>query len=230
MNFSFTKQGSQDPLSIRVPFALLNLTLESPLANEPISCFPCSPSDSFALGRAFLQAAFIGQNYNSSTFWLGQAPGPNGLDAEPVVKLIQPTDTSFVPNPTGMTWEQSWTNVLKSIPSSSSSNVSNQPSSGSTNLSSGAIAGIVIGVVVLTALVLVLVSLFLRRRRRQQQNATVLQSVAELGMPPSAADKSNETYNPLVEAPLPDLELDNSRPLAEAPGDFRGAEMSNERE
>ena len=72
LNFTFNGPNNQPPLTINVPFALLNLTLQSPLVDQPTNYFPCSPSNtSFALSRAFLQSAFIAQNHNSSTLCLG---------------------------------------------------------------------------------------------------------------------------------------------------------------
>jgi hypothetical protein len=65
LKFSFsTDSGIED---ISVPFALLNLTLDYPLVSTPTQYFPCipyTPSDDslYHLGRAFLQAVFLGQH------------------------------------------------------------------------------------------------------------------------------------------------------------------------
>ncbi|KAK3377745.1 hypothetical protein B0H63DRAFT_525018 [Podospora didyma] len=97
-NASITKN-----FDIKIPFKLLNLTLTAPLVDRPTPYFPCSlptldstgdsPS-TFRLGRAFLQAAFIGVNWLSpaSMFFLAQAPGP--LFSPSVVRSIQPNDVS----------------------------------------------------------------------------------------------------------------------------------------
>lgn len=54
-------------MTVKVPFALLNLTLTSPIISTPIQYFPCSPGQDatakFYLGPAFLQAAFVGVNW-----------------------------------------------------------------------------------------------------------------------------------------------------------------------
>jgi hypothetical protein len=78
LGFAFPpKTGTTDNVVIKVPFALLNLTLEAPITNTPRQYFPCVPTVSeYKLGRAFLQAAFIGRNWNTGTSFLAQAPGP----------------------------------------------------------------------------------------------------------------------------------------------------------
>ncbi|KAI1414841.1 hypothetical protein F5Y13DRAFT_188034 [Hypoxylon sp. FL1857] len=79
-----------------VPFKHLNLTLDEPLASPPIPYVPCNPQDDFfVLGRAFLQDAFIGQNYEDTSlggkeggvFYVAQAPGPNISTSPNVVEL-----------------------------------------------------------------------------------------------------------------------------------------------
>ncbi|KAJ4302620.1 hypothetical protein N0V90_001509 [Kalmusia sp. IMI 367209] len=78
LSFTFPPgPGGSDNVIIKVPFALLNLTLERPITDIPKQYFPCVPyGDSPVLGRAFLQAAFLGRNWNAKTSWLAQAPGP----------------------------------------------------------------------------------------------------------------------------------------------------------
>lgn len=68
LSFTFSSGGRNS--SIYVPFALLNLTLENPLVNTSMSYFPCSPytpfdGSTYHLGRAFLQAAFLAQNWQT---------------------------------------------------------------------------------------------------------------------------------------------------------------------
>ena len=66
-------------LTIKVPFKLLNLTLDAPIVSTPQPYFPCYPlvsaDNEFVLGRAFLQAALIGVNWESAKWFIGQAPG-----------------------------------------------------------------------------------------------------------------------------------------------------------
>ena len=231
LNFTFKSQDTSGPISIRVPFALLNLTLEPPLVNSPINYFPCSPSDAsfYALGRAFLQAAFIGQNYNSSTFWLGQAPGPNGLGAGSNIKVLYPSDTAIVPSPGGKTFEQSWEGVLKPISSSSTA----APSAGSSALSNGAIAGIVVGVIVPVACALVFVIMWLMRRRsRNRRSAETQKRTIEKSEAWTAPDKKVANPTMLAEAPSYSVasELpDKSHCTAEVPGNNIAVELGRGR-
>ncbi|KAK4870252.1 hypothetical protein LT330_005306 [Penicillium expansum] len=78
--FTFTKDSTNiQNLTIKVPFALLNLTLDAPLVDRPMAYFPCYGTEGiYALGRAFLQAAFIGANMKigATNWFLAQAPGP----------------------------------------------------------------------------------------------------------------------------------------------------------
>ncbi|KAL9087229.1 MAG: hypothetical protein Q9165_006723 [Trypethelium subeluteriae] len=116
---SFTFEGDSLNVTIKVPFVLLNLNLTSPLVSSPTPYFPCQPyqlppttaSNSFyILGRAFLQAAFLGRNWQSGTSWLVQAPGPGvsnaglGLD----YTAIQPTDVVLATNEDMSLFAQSW--------------------------------------------------------------------------------------------------------------------------
>ncbi|KAK7910710.1 hypothetical protein PG985_013191 [Apiospora marii] len=67
-------------LNVSVPFAHLNLTLEPPLVERPTPYFPCNAVAAgahYALGRAFLQDAFFAASFDSATYFLSQAPGPN---------------------------------------------------------------------------------------------------------------------------------------------------------
>ncbi|CAG8278011.1 unnamed protein product [Penicillium salamii] len=80
--FTFIKDNTNDQnITIRVPFQLLNLTLEAPLVKKPTRYFPCFGTEgTYALGRAFFQAAFLGVNYGTGNgignWFLAQAPGP----------------------------------------------------------------------------------------------------------------------------------------------------------
>lgn len=77
--FVFQKSGAGN-LTIKVPFQLLNLTLEAPIVPQTLQYFPCQPfqandgSGHYFFGRAFLQAAFIGLNWEQMKWFLAQAP------------------------------------------------------------------------------------------------------------------------------------------------------------
>ncbi|MCJ1323582.1 hypothetical protein MMC10_000243 [Thelotrema lepadinum] len=186
LNFTFT-DSQNIPLSVNIPFALLNLTLDAPLVQKPTPYFPCSPNDStFGLGRAFLQGAFIGMNYNSSTFWLAQAPGPNIPAPGSAIKPIGVNDVALVPNPDGPSWEETWSEVWfppngsTTANSTSTPGVSGVPSPGNTSssqLPAGAIAGIVVGLVAAT----ILVFLFIMWHRRRRQRSSVSSDSTSVG-------------------------------------------------
>ncbi|KAK5129974.1 hypothetical protein LTR08_002567 [Meristemomyces frigidus] len=162
--FTFATSVGLNPQTINVPFAQLNLTLESPLITPPArSYFPCSPWDNpgttpHHLGRAFLQAAFLAQNWQTGKLFLAQAPGP---DFQPVNrKTIGHTDTTLAPATNPPDWTSTWASTLKDLPASSS------PTPKPSSLSGGAIAGIVVGSIVALAIVAAVILWRVRRRRQ----------------------------------------------------------------
>ncbi|KAI5210070.1 hypothetical protein E4T39_00413 [Aureobasidium subglaciale] len=169
LKFSFdTDSGLQN---ISVPFALLNLTLDYPLANTPTQYFPCSaytPSagSPYHLGRAFLQAAFLGQHGHANKTFLAQAPGP-GTKAAVITKLSA-TDTTLTAMANPPIWNATWTDQLKALPRNPASSVTNEDTSD--GLSGGAIAGIVIGAVGGVALCLIAVFVCWRRRGSREEH------------------------------------------------------------
>ena len=184
---SFIFRGSDGNMTINVPFSLLNLTLQEPLVSTPTPYFPCQPPQApdtsttyYSLGRAFLQAAFVGVNWNSSQgfgeWYLAQAPGPN-TDTNP-----QNEPFTHGSPPVGRTtdWAGTWKGFWTPLPTPLSLSTSPAPSPTNTTiptqrntasasskhgLSGGAIAGTAIGA---GAIVLAAVgfSFLLFRRRR----------------------------------------------------------------
>ena len=77
LSFTFNQGTSSANATIKIPFAVLNLTLRPPLVPEPTPYFPCRPLDlgpnlpisSYYLGRAFLQQAFFMMDWGSLTGW-----------------------------------------------------------------------------------------------------------------------------------------------------------------
>ncbi|KAH0372562.1 hypothetical protein KCU65_g1020, partial [Aureobasidium melanogenum] len=171
LKFSFNTDSGIENIS--VPFALLNLTLNYPIASTPTRYFPCvsyTPHDDspYHLGRAFLQAAFFGQQGQTNKTFLAQAPGP-GVMAEAITKLAS-TDTTLTPMVNPPLWNATWTGQLKALPNNVGTG--NVESSKSKELSGGAIAGIVVGAVAGVALC-VLAAFFLHRRRKFSKQETV---------------------------------------------------------
>ncbi|KAE9574311.1 hypothetical protein CGCF415_v004620 [Colletotrichum fructicola] len=94
--------------TIKVPFKLLNLTLEPPLVEFPVNYFPCKSTDSRAsnagqLGRAFLQAAFMAVDYEKGVMYIAQAPGPSIEQS-----VVQRFDDSVVKSNSATTFQTTW--------------------------------------------------------------------------------------------------------------------------
>jgi hypothetical protein len=189
LSFLFT-DDTKTTAHINVPFALLNLTLDLPLAKEPTQYFPCSPWDdlrtaSYTLGNAFLQAAFLSQHWQMNTTVLAQAPGPDYHEAN-VQAIPHDSDTTVGAATTAATWDSTWEKTLKALDSGSSSSSSsdsttnndsnttqtNNNSDSSSSPSGGAIAGIVIGALAGISLIGALIWFFLRRRRNSSTTKT----------------------------------------------------------
>ena len=185
-------------LTIKVSFQLLNLTLQPPIVATTQQYFPCRPfhandgSGNYFLGKAFLQAAFIGMNWQQEKFFLAQAPGP-GVGASNI-KPIGPYDTSIDADPIekfGMTWARDWTALSdanesrNSTPFPTAHRPKDTPDTGSSKnrtaipttrqkdvlgsgLSSGTKAGIAVGAIVgalAAAVAGVVLSSYLKGRR-----------------------------------------------------------------
>ena len=94
LSFVFWEDADRNT-TIKVPFRLLNLTLNAPLVDKPTAYFPCKTDTpdvgSWSLGRAFLQAAFFAIDYDANRIYLGQAPGPRMAKStikEMVIRLV----------------------------------------------------------------------------------------------------------------------------------------------
>ena len=189
LSFLFT-DDTKTTAHINVPFALLNLTLDLPLARTPTQYFPCKPwtpdTTGYTLGSAFLQAAFLAQNWQTNKLFLAQAPGPRLQSAS--VQKIAYTDTTLTPAKNPPNWESSWSDTLKALPANASPSKGGSDSGSDSNPNAnpassrpssqfgGAIAGIVIGVLAFLALAGALTWFLLRRRKQRalaaQQQAT----------------------------------------------------------
>ena len=170
-------------ITINVPFQLLDLTLDAPLISTPTSYFPCQPplsGQQYSLGRAFLQAAFIGVNWgnqNNGEWYLAQAPGPN-IPTLPSGVSFESTVSSPPSNDWADTWKGYWTPLPTSSASTSTasrsvsssiSTIISSPSPGSLSgrggLSDGDKAGIGVGIAV-AALIAIGAAIFLIGKRR----------------------------------------------------------------
>jgi len=177
LSFIFDTQNPVN-LTIKVPFLLLNLKLDAPLTATPTHYFPCQPpqdpnNQQYGLGRAFLQAAFIGVRWSgvAGQWYLAQAPGP-GVTKTPNQVLIENgtiTDTPI--KPYGIQWADTWQNHWTPLQDTTNTTSSPQafmtgsPKTTGTSLAGGAIAGIAIGVVVVI-LICLAIGLCVHRRRK----------------------------------------------------------------
>lgn len=138
-------------MTVDVPFPLLNLNLTSPLVTSSTPYFPCTPYSSgrpygqYSLGRAFLQAAFIGVNWDSGddgVWFLAQAPGPNTPSISNAM-AIHPTDTYLTPSTNKWvdTWKGYWT-PMEDASTKSGNPSSNNNSTATASTSSGLSVGL----------------------------------------------------------------------------------------
>lgn len=195
LSFTFEKNNiNSKNITIKVPFALLNLTLQAPLVDKDTPYFPCFPTDGpYYLGRAFLQAAFVGENYGtgdgSGTWFLAQAPGPGLVDISTSTSIavadstIPATDNSWE-----VSWSSYWTELSSSqagnITASGSTSTSTPTSSSSPGLSRGAKIGIGVGVGLGAAIVLCALAcaIVLRRRGKHESVLAEPSSISSTGI------------------------------------------------
>ena len=228
LNFTFYLSGSADTFAINVPFQLLNLTLDAPLSSSPLQYFPCQPpqdpnNQQYGLGRAFLQAAFIGVNWGDGQkqWFLAQAPGPHISS----VTDYKPIENSKPPTGSGGSWLVSWNSSWTPLAANNSAgpSVSTQtpvPTKSGTSggISGGAIAGIAVGAVVVILIGMAL-GVFVWRRKRASSSLSQTALMNE-------QEKKEEGQAPGMEVPpryltaeLPDTaspsELHNSQILSE---------------
>jgi hypothetical protein len=225
MGFQFTPAPGDDAnVTIKVPFKLLNLTLTSPVVSPSVQYFPCipfdkTPADQWRLGRAFLQAAFLGYNSHTNTMWLAQAPGPGvsnqGLGFKPQDMANSATTLDVYNNET--LFADSWANHWKAINATEPSNSTSTNPSGPTSTnkatdhysssSGGKIAGIVVGVVVGIVIIAAILFCVVKKRSKQSPHQHSFDDTAEIG-PPRDYQKpqsTNEGYT-FLELP-PDHEV-----------------------
>ncbi|KAK4187376.1 hypothetical protein QBC35DRAFT_463905 [Podospora australis] len=170
-------------ITIKVPMHLLNVTLEPPLMPTPTPYFPCKSFDPkydglWTLGRAFLQAAFLGINYHESLVFLAQAPGPHM--GQSVIRSMQLEDEKISSNHADefeKSWLPSWI-VLEKQTTSGDNSSTGQSSTGNvggdagSKMSTGAIAGIAVAAVVVLAVGIASAVWYWRRQHPPQRFIT----------------------------------------------------------
>ncbi|KAJ5638785.1 hypothetical protein N7528_001175 [Penicillium herquei] len=207
--FKFSKNNLNDEeITINVPFALLNLTLEAPLVETPTQYFPCMATNSTpVLGRAFLQAAFIGVNWLGGKWFLAQAPGPGGsFIVNPATVSEDEITIPGSSNSWQNTWKNSW-NVIKTEVTKNNTEANTNTNNSTidsttesnglpTSTKIGIIVGSAVGGVLMLALCL---GLCIHRLRRQEASLDQAQSHA---IKSSFENWSSTHQSSLVEAPV----------------------------
>ncbi|KAI4684320.1 uncharacterized protein J4E84_006308 [Alternaria hordeiaustralica] len=186
LSFTFPPgSGASLNVTIKVPFALLNLTLDTPIVEKPTPYFPChsytptNDEDRYRLGRAFLQAAYVGRNWASQITWLGQAPGPGfngqGLGDQLTDIADGATTLDYWDSEKTNYFNQSWAghwSVVESVkpnsPNDTDVNTTGSHTRSEQELSTAAKAGIGIGAA-LGGIAIIAVILFLCFRRKHNR-------------------------------------------------------------
>lgn len=154
-----TGQSSSTTFEVVMPYWAFDLTASFPLLsnNTTSSYFPLrqasSNSSQYTLGRAFLQAAYVIADHERANFSVHQALYPGDGGGQNLVSIL-------------------------SRDAANSTNSSATGSNKSSGLSGGAIAGIVIGILALLAIV-VIAGFFLWRRKRRNPAAEDAQRVVD---------------------------------------------------
>ncbi|KAG9963684.1 hypothetical protein KCU61_g3552, partial [Aureobasidium melanogenum] len=181
LSFTFPPApGASNNVTIKIPFALLNLTLSYPIVSTPVQYFPCQavPNTNngyeYALGRAFLQGAFVGWNTNQNIGWLAQAPGPGvsniGLGSQGQNIANDATQLDVYDGTTTNYFAQSWAKHWTPLPSQATPFFPAPTfAKHSKTISSGAIAGIAVGAAV--AVIALVSGMFICMRRRRKREA-----------------------------------------------------------
>jgi hypothetical protein len=190
LSFTFRESQSGNNFTINVPFKLLNLTLTAPLTTTPTAYFPCKVETQthYQLGRAFLQAAFVGVNWNayngSAAWWLAQAPGPN-TPSQVNVLVVGDTDTTITGSSSD--WASTWRGYWNALPTETVGNSTTSTSTPklSSGLSTGAKVGIGIGVPVGVITVLVASFFFWKKSRKPSPPDYATESQPAPGFQPS---------------------------------------------
>ena len=164
--FALASTNSQGgPVNITFPYAAFDLNVTAPLVSSTKRYFPIQRGEddnSYTLGRAFLQEAYIVTNYETSTFSISQAVHD---DTPSHIVTIH-------------------SNVNGSSASSPSGDASKSHKSG--GIGTGAIAGVAIAIALVGIIVAIVAFIMMKRRKRAKRAAFVQQT----HIPPSEMTKT----------------------------------------
>lgn len=138
-------------VQITLPYASFDLIAEAPLVNSSSRYFPlhlASNDTEYTLGRTFLQEAYLTADYERNNFSVAQCTWSTNM-TEHIIPICSLNATTCANN----------------------NNKNNGRGGGGGGLSSGAIAGIVVGAVALLAIIALLVWLFAIRPRKKKRLA-----------------------------------------------------------
>lgn len=144
--FTFTlgNETGGETVDVVFPYAAFDLNVTLPITNRPSRYFPLQRAENstqYTLGRVFLQEAYVIADYDRQTFSISQALFPATSVPQQLVAICAPDNDAACRRP------------------------------GSGRLSTGAIVGIIVGVILLICLVATAV-IWLRRSRRRQHYPT----------------------------------------------------------
>ena len=174
-NASLSFQLGNDPTSgsstiINFPYASFDMTVAYPIVNQSTNYFPIrrAANDSqYTLGRAFLQESYLTVDYERRRFAVSQAVFPDNA-AQQITPIVSVNDSAIT--------------TTTATPSK--------------KISGGAIAGIVIGIIAIIALIIAGALLYWRRSKHPKSSAK-----------PTSPDLSNE--------------LEDSKPLPHGVGELQ---------
>ncbi|KAK4196673.1 aspartic peptidase domain-containing protein [Triangularia verruculosa] len=235
---------SSQTVTIKVPLYLLALQSEPPIGwagHARRRIFPCRSVEPqvgyWKLGRAFLQAAFFGVNYDKNLVYLAQGIGPDAGISQDLVN-IAPDDEFLTPNPHFqnvsdyyLTWRSHWIALEDQTPDggSPSSPAPSRSSQTGENPTKAVAVSVAIAAFVLFALILG--ACYSRTRRKEAARAAraaALQrrdtlSLAALAASRSAADgPSQPSINLSTTLPTVDIPSRLARPPTYKPREPAG--------
>lgn len=219
--------------------------------SSPVQYFPCQPivpttdnGETYALGRAFLQGAFVAFNVNTNVGWLAQAPGPgdsnSGLGSSAGKDIaVDATDLEVYAgtqiNYFAQSWSKHWT-PLPSTPDTPSGSKTPEMPSGSNSthiqssqgLSTGTIAGIAVGGGVVLVVLAGGMVLCMMKKRKHKANVDGIPLTTHRDSFKTDEDVSTDSPSRILTPPPPFTSRPvnwNPQPVAEMPGDREVQEL-----
>ncbi|KAI4200909.1 MAG: hypothetical protein LQ350_003595 [Teloschistes chrysophthalmus] len=203
-----------DTVNITLPYASFDLQVSSPVVTQATRYFPlrrATNDTQYTLGRTFLQEAYLTVDYERLNFSIAQAA------------FVQDLSPNLVP--------------IRSINATSANSTSTSAGSkhNSGRISSGALAGTIIGVIALCVLMIFAVSMFCwkRRQSRRSKEASVLETIKDPELDGFGSVPAGELNNEFGDGKYRPPEVEGSAgsrgKLAEAQGSCGGVEMEGTR-